>query len=255
MTTKLILRRFGLMVLLAMVILLITWIALQMGPVVNPATIAFIFLIFIALSAVFTDLPVAIVTSIVATMCFNYFFLQPVGTFFIADFDDWIALFVFLCAAILISRLTASAHENAGKARNLDRTLQQLKEFGHWLLSLPREQITLPGIAEGAVRIFSLQYCSIHVHAEGKWQHFSGSAVGELSRKVTDRFKSMEEYPTKLMDLVDEASLGVRYSQILRGTEPVAVLVVKSDDLPANAMNTIACMVGVLVPEILGIVR
>lgn len=257
MTTKFneIMKRFGLIVFLGLVILFVTWVALQMGSVVNPSTIAFIFLVLIALSAVFTDLVVAITTSIVSTLCFNYFFLSPVGTFYIESFDDWIALLVFLCTAILISRLTAWAYENANKAENLEERLKQLKEFGLWLLSLPRDQITLPAIASGAVRFFALQYCSIHVHAEGKWQHFSGSAVGDLSRQVSERFRSSEEYPTRLLDLVDEAALGVRYSQILRGVEPVAVLVVKSDDLPVNALNTMACMIGVLVPEILGMQR
>lgn len=244
----LVLKRLGLILLLAGVILAITWIAQQFGSVTNSTTVAFSFLILITLSAVFADLAVALSTSIVATMCFNYFFLPPIGTFFIAAFDDWVALFVFLCTAIVISKVTASAHENAVSSATQAQTLENLKEFSQWLLSQQRDQVTLSGIAEAVARIFSLPYCSIHIQAAGKWQHLSGSSsYSDLSDEVEKKFKSAEEYPTRLLDLVDEAQLGVRFSQIMRGSELVAVLVVKDDTLPATALNTLACMIGALV--------
>ncbi len=213
----LILKRVGLILVFAGAILLITLVAMQFGSVTNSTTVAFAFLILITISAVFTDLVVAVSTSIVATMCFNYFFLLPIGTFFIAAFDDWVALFVFLCTAIVISNVTASAHKNAQESSAQALALENLKEFGHWLLSQQRDQVTLSGIAEAAARMFSLQYCSIHIQAAGKWQHLSGSSSSsDLSTQVAKKFQPSEAYPTRLLDLVDEVELGVRFSQIMR---------------------------------------
>ena len=61
-------------------------------------------------------LRIAIVTSIVAVLTFNFFFLPPVGTFTIADPQNWIALFAFLVVAVIASNLSASAQDRAREA-------------------------------------------------------------------------------------------------------------------------------------------
>jgi K+-sensing histidine kinase KdpD len=81
------------------------------------------------LSAVLAGLGVAVVTSIVATLLFNYFFFPPVGTFAIADFHNWVALFAFLFTSIVISRLTSSALENIRKAEKLEMIGSRMKVF------------------------------------------------------------------------------------------------------------------------------
>lgn len=61
-------------------------------------------------------LRIATVVSIVAMLAFNYFFLPPVGTFAIADPQNWIALFAFLVVAIIASNLSAAAQDRARDA-------------------------------------------------------------------------------------------------------------------------------------------
>lgn len=248
---KNIFKKLGLFLLFLCAIIIITWVAPQLGGIVNPTTIGFSFLILVVTSAVFAGLWVAIAISITATLFFNYFFLPPIGTFHIADFDNWVALFAFLFTAIVISRLTASAHENAIKSEILEITLKRLREFGNWLLTLPRDRVTLSGIAENAVRILGLEYCSIHVYAEGKWHHFSGASVGNLPQQVAESLKVSGDHPTAVMELVEEQGLGVRYSQIRTGPGSFALLAVKSDYLPTQAIDAMASMIGLLLVEAL----
>ena len=54
---------------------------------------------------------VAVVTSVVAMLCFNFFFLPPVGTFTIADPQNWVALFAFLAVSLVASNLSAVARD------------------------------------------------------------------------------------------------------------------------------------------------
>lgn len=246
-----ILKRLVLVLLFSGAIFAATKIALLFGTVANAPTVGFSFLILVLLSAFFGDLAVAITTSIVATLCFNYFFLEPVGTFNISAFDDWVSLAAFLLTAIAISRLTSSAHENAKKATSMKTTLGRLKEFGIWLLAVPHDQLTLSGVAEGVLRHFTLEYCSVHVYSDGKWRHFTGTAAGDTSRRIADHLKFLEDHPTNLMELVDEHALGVRYMQINQGMKPLALLVVRSNELSADAIATIAYMIGARLSEIL----
>jgi two-component system, OmpR family, sensor histidine kinase KdpD len=239
----------GLVFLCAIVI--VNAIALRLGEIVNATTVAFAFLIIVVASAVFAGLTVAVTVSIIATFFFNYFYLPPVGRFIIYDSHNWVALFTFLFTSVVISRLTASANENRHKANDLEFTLGRLKEFSSWLLLLPRANMTLSAIAEGAVRIFSLEYCSIHVYAEGRWHHFSGTSVGNLSRDVADHLKIPEDHPTDLIELAEEQSLGVRYSRIRSSDQYIAVLVVKDHHLTTQALDAMSSIIGIVLNEAL----
>jgi K+-sensing histidine kinase KdpD len=246
-----ILKKIILGVLFLGAIVIVNAIALRFGEIVNETTVAFAFLIIVVASAIFAGLVAAVVVSIVATLFFNYFYLPPIGRFIIYDSHNWVALFTFLFTSVVISRLTASANENRHKANDLEFTLGRLKEFGSWLLLMPKDNMTLSAIAEGAVRIFSLEYCSIHVYAEGKWHHFSGTSIGELSRDVADSLKNPQDHPTDLVELAEEQSLGVRYSRIRTSEQYLAVLVVKSSYLTSQALDSIASIIGIVLNEAL----
>jgi len=71
----------------------------------------------------------AIFTSILSVIGFNFFFLPPVGTFTIADPENWVALFVFLVTAVTVSQLSSQAKrrtEEAVAGRNEIGTLYEL---------------------------------------------------------------------------------------------------------------------------------
>jgi K+-sensing histidine kinase KdpD len=237
--------RFGKIFFFTAAILAVTKLTLLFGPLAATSTTAFSFLIIVLLSAFFGDFIVAVTASIIAALCFDYYFLPPFGTFYIASFSDWIALAAFLLTSVIISRLTASAAENKMQANALNKSLGQLKEFGERLLSIPNDKLTLSVIAEEALKIFLLEYCSIHVYGEGKWRHFTGAAQSNLSQEVENRLKIIQDHPNDVMDLADENILGVRYARINKGEELLALLAVKSKTLPAEALGTIAYTIGI----------
>jgi two-component system, OmpR family, sensor histidine kinase KdpD len=237
--------RFGKMLGFSAAILLATKLTLMFGSIANASTSAFTFLVIVLLSAFFGDLLVAIVTSLVATLCFDYFYLPPVGTFTITAFPDWISLATFLLASVITSHLTALAAENRRKSNGLSGTLVKLEEFGKWLLAQTQEQLTLSTIAQKTLTMFSLEYCSIHVYGEGKWQHFSGTAAAKIPEEIENRLRILQDHSRNLSELADEDMLGVRYVQIIKGSSTLAILAVKSETLPAEAMGTIAYMIGV----------
>src|SRR6185436_55733 len=80
---------------------------------VNPTTVALILLLLVLGTATMTRPRIAIVVAIVATLALNYFFLPPVGTFTIADPQNWIALVAFLIVAVVASQLSTAAKDRA----------------------------------------------------------------------------------------------------------------------------------------------
>ena len=101
---------------------------------VNPTTVALTLLLFILLLAAEWGLRYAVVISVVATALYNFFFLPPIGTFTIADPQNWLALFAFLFTAIVASRLSERARDEASDARARQREVEALFRLSRELL-------------------------------------------------------------------------------------------------------------------------
>lgn len=70
---------------------------------VNPTTVALTYLVAILLIASGWGIAESTTASLVAVACFNFFFFPPVGTFTVADPQNWVALVAFLITAIVAS--------------------------------------------------------------------------------------------------------------------------------------------------------
>src|SRR5581483_11202944 len=87
---------------------------------VNPTTIALSYVVVVLLVATAWGIAESTVASIAAMLCFNFFFLPPVGTLTIADPQNWVALVAFLATAIVASQLSGRA-----RARNIEVVSRQ----------------------------------------------------------------------------------------------------------------------------------
>src|SRR5450755_1880106 len=83
---------------------------------VNQTTVALTLLLAILAVSTVWGMAVSALTSVVAVVAFNYYFLPPVGTFSIADPQNWIALFAFLVTAVTASELSERARRGTRSA-------------------------------------------------------------------------------------------------------------------------------------------
>jgi K+-sensing histidine kinase KdpD len=90
----------------------------------NSTTVALTFLLIVLSSATFFGRNPALVTSFVAMLCFNYFFLPVVGTWTISDPQNLIAWAAFTITAIVAGELSAYARRRAREAERLYDELQ-----------------------------------------------------------------------------------------------------------------------------------
>jgi two-component system, OmpR family, sensor histidine kinase KdpD len=101
---------------------------------VNHTTVALSLLMLVLFLAAKWGLRYAVATSIGASVCFNFYFLPPIGTFTINDPQNWIGLFAFLTVSVVGSRLAERAREEAEDARVRQRELEVLYGLSRELL-------------------------------------------------------------------------------------------------------------------------
>jgi two-component system sensor histidine kinase KdpD len=101
---------------------------------VNPTTVALTLLLYVLVLAAAWGLRIAVLASLVATACLNYFFLPPYYTFTIADPQNWVSLLAFLTTAIVASQLSERAREAARQAQRREQELSRLYRFSQEML-------------------------------------------------------------------------------------------------------------------------
>lgn len=93
---------------------------------VNATTVALALLLNVLFIAMrWGSLP-ALLASVLAMLCFNFFFLPPFGTLTIATLDNWIALAAFLITAVTVGQLSARAKKRAEEAESSRREIERL---------------------------------------------------------------------------------------------------------------------------------
>lgn len=101
---------------------------------VNSTTVALTLLLFILAVAATWTIQLAITLSLVATLCYNFYFLPPFGTLTIADPQNWTALLAFISTAVIGSRLSLRARKDAADARLREREMETLFQLSQQLL-------------------------------------------------------------------------------------------------------------------------
>ncbi len=128
----------------------------------NSTTVGFAFLITVLILASWGGWVVGAAASVAAMLCFNFFFLPPLGTLTIAEPSNWVALLAFLSASTLASRLVATARRQAAQARERRREVEILYELCFSLFTVRQEAgahaeataITLRAIGAEAGRLY-----------------------------------------------------------------------------------------------------
>jgi two-component system, OmpR family, sensor histidine kinase KdpD len=101
---------------------------------VNQTTVALTFLVMVQIAALRWGLVSSVCLAIGCTLLYNFYFLPPVGSFTIADPQNWIALFAFLASAIFISKLAENERRQSVLSESRRAEMQRLYEFSNQLL-------------------------------------------------------------------------------------------------------------------------
>jgi two-component system, OmpR family, sensor histidine kinase KdpD len=174
-----------------------TWLAFHAG--LNLASSGFLYLIFVVLAAVYGGFWEATVASLVAVACLDYFFIQPLFTFTVADPRNWLALGAFEFTAIVVSELSNQAQARAADALRERRDTERLYQTARCVLLLDRSREPGPWIPSVICQIFGIPgvllfdaiaartYTSGDVPSEGEEQtrnaYFSNSDWFDSDRK------------------------------------------------------------------------
>jgi two-component system sensor histidine kinase KdpD len=149
----------------------------------NATTVALTFLLVVLLVAATSRLWTSVVTSVVAMLCFNYYFLPPVGTLTIADPQNWVALFAFLAVSLVASNLSSLARARAYEALARRDEMSRLFDLSRDVLLMTDTREAIGLLARFIARRFDLAYVAICLPRGAEWDIAAGGSLPiELDR-------------------------------------------------------------------------
>lgn len=182
---------------------------------VNQTTTGFAYLLTVLFIASAWGLIQTIVASVVAMLCYNFFFLPPIGKLTIADPQNWIALGAFLVTGIVAGQLSASVRRQASAAIRRQLELERLYSLGRSILLDSGDHPVPSWLARHVAEAFDLQAVALFDTNSGQ-TYMAGPEDLTFPPDILQRALSGE---IERADRPDS-----RFAVIRLGTKPAGVL-------------------------------
>lgn len=119
------------------------------------------FLMVVIAATILAGRRAGILAAFLGFVLFDFFLVPPYLTFVITDLQNILALFVFLAASLLVSRLIADAREQAHLAQRRAEDVSRLYELSQTIIGARGLEEVLPAIATKVRAVFEVQSCWI----------------------------------------------------------------------------------------------
>src|SRR5580698_9880539 len=206
---------------------------------VNQTTIALTFLLAIlAVSAVW-GMAVSVFMSVVAVLTINYFFLPPVGTFTIADPQNWVALLAFLVTSIMGSQLSARIRKEADEAHQRRREIERLYRFSQKLLAEGNVIQLMNAIPNYIVESFEGGAAELFLPQKDKFYRSGFGAAHLDEEKMKSVFLRDEG--------VFESQEGLYFIPVRMGVRPIASLGISGSRLSRQTLDAVGSLVAIAI--------
>ena len=204
---------------------------------VNATTVGFAYLLVILIIASAWGFLEAALASILATLAFNFFFLPPVGTFTIADPQNWVALSSFLATAIIASRLSAKAKARALEAIERQRDLERLYAFSRAMLLIEKSTAFGQQLTEKLAEHFDLTAAVLYERDTGNFYN-----VGLASHEeIADALRTM----AAMIGRSPRREGGYLIVRVSRGLEPLASMGLRGVTMSEPVLQGVANLVAI----------
>jgi two-component system sensor histidine kinase KdpD len=223
----------------------------------NAATVSTTFLLIVLVVAARSRLRVAVVTSVVAMISFNFFFLPPVGTLTIADPQNWVALAAFIAVSLIASNLSAVARTRTREAVGRRDELARLFDLSRDVLVVTESRDAISVLARAIARRFDLEFVAIALPRAGEWGVFEAGplTIAMDTRQLEAAFavaRTSLEFDAYARTYAGHRTMdidgrSIRLVPLRVGTKPIGLLAAAGRPIEAGTLDTLGGVVAIAI--------
>ena len=197
------------------------------------------------------------VTSLVAMLSFNFFFLPPVGALTIADPQNWVALFAFLAVSLVASNLSAVARTRTQEAVGRRDELARLFDLSRDVLVMTDSREAIAILARSIARRFDMEFVAIALPRADDWEVFEAGArtIALDKRQLSNAFAAAQtslEFDAYARTYAGHRTMTIdgrtiRLVPLRVGTKPIGLLAATGRPIEAGTLDTLAGVVAIAI--------
>ncbi len=221
-------RALGLIVSIVAVALT-TMVVYALRGIAPEVSLGVVYLLAVLLVSTFWGLGLGLVTALLSATAFNFFHIPPTGYFTVARGENWVALGVFLAAAVVASSLAQVARARAQEAEARRREADLMAELARTLLGGPDLDAALPIAAERIARALELPSAAIR----------RGEVAGEPGRLALPLAHAGEPLGTLIVPAgIDPDNLDRLRVRLIPGLEALLAAAIDREELLQATVET-----------------
>lgn len=206
---------------------------------VNVTTVALSFLLAVLLISANWGLTYAVYTAVIAAAALDYYFLPPIGTFAIADPQNWVALVTFLATGFVASHLGDRARREAAHAVRRRHEVERLYSFSQQLLASDNIVGLLNTLPQHVCRTFGCSAAAILV--TGRTDIYRSDPN---TRQIeADQLRAVAVRGEPVVDSKNH----IRYMPLRMGLRSVGAIGVAGGELSGQTLEAVGSLVAVAV--------
>jgi len=214
----------------------VTLVAVRVLPV-NAATAGFAYLLLVLVIASTWGFLEAALSSIAATLVFNFFFFPPIRTFTIADPQNWVALFSFLATSLIASRLSTIARRRTADSLERQRDLERLYTFSRAILLTGGDDPFASQLVRKLAETFGFSAAVLYDRRSGQFHRGGPADFDGLDDQLRDAALSGTSFSDgNAMRLITAVRLG---------SEPIGSIALQGVSMPDSVLQSVANLVAI----------
>lgn len=221
----------------------------------NHTTLILSFLLIVQVASLISGIGPGILASVLSVLCFNFFFIPPVGTLSIEDSENLVALLAFLVTAIITSKLSSAARTRTKEAERRQKEVLDLYKLSCAIIATHDSETAISSIAKQVIDVFEIKYCALYMPNQSKLNQVSIASTPDVENSIySDQnlidvvFKTGE---TKFISIYGEDKSNkiekLIFAPLKIGAKSIGVISLTSQKLERGAIEAIAGLVALAV--------
>jgi two-component system sensor histidine kinase KdpD len=208
----------------------------------NATSAGFAYLLDVLAIATAWGLMESILASVAAMLCFNFFFLPPVGRLTIADPQNWVALLAFLATALVSSHISDREKRQARDAQARQRETEQLYSLSRLILLAGHPQSVGKQVAQQIAEVFDCRAVALYDAQSGEIFHGGANDLAGIEARLREATATCTNF--------SEPAANAVILPIVLGGHSVGALALQEISLSDGALQALLNLVAIALERV-----
>jgi two-component system, OmpR family, sensor histidine kinase KdpD len=205
----------------------------------NSTTAGMIFLVIVVWSATQAGIALSVYIALLCAVFFDYFFLLPYHTLWLAGIEQWVVMFSFVASCLVVSRVAETARRQTFQARQRRQDMERLYELSQEMMLYDDAERLIHELPRIIGRVFSLNGVVLYVFAKDEFH----ASTSDLPMSIDASLRAIAQSPNPMLEIPG----GFSAMALMLGLRPVGAIAWRPAELSREVATAMSAQVAIVV--------